>query len=324
MLPHAEHRIDELLSRNKELEDELQKLRLFYSELESTNNHLVSATWRERDMKKKLTETLDELSRTKQIIDVQNRRISESINYARKIQIAINPTEPDLAKHFADSFIYYLPKDVISGDFPWLVSREDYVYIAAVDCTGHGVPGAMMSMIGNLLLNDIINGSEILLPSQVLKKLHFAVVGTLKQESPGSNSNDGMDIALARINVHTGELVFSGAHRPLFIYSNGEQESIPGDRFPIGGVQYKGKNEYTDHVRKLYKGDRVFLFTDGLSDQIGGSEKRKMMLKGVREFYDANSACSMVQLKERTSNFFRVWKGDQKQIDDILVIGVQY
>lgn len=314
----------ELVEENRKMQAEMEKLRLFYSELESTNNHLISATWRERDMKKKLAETLAELNRTKMIVENQNKRITESINYARKIQIAINATEADLRKVLPESFIYYVPKDVISGDFPWLYVHGDYLYLAAVDCTGHGVPGAMMSMIGNLLLNDIVNSGEVYLPSYILGKLHTAVVNTLKQESPDSNSNDGMDVALVRINRESGELVYAGAHRPLVYQKDGEMHSLGADKCPIGGVQYKGKNQFNDHVIPMQKGDRFFLFTDGMPDQIGGPDKRKLMMKGLRDRLQEMAVMTMGGVCEGIDQLFKSWKGEQKQIDDILVIGFEY
>ncbi len=133
--------ITKLIEDNEQLTSELEGLKLYFTELEATNNHLVSATWRERDMKKKLAETLEELNSTKVIVDNQNKRITESINYSKKIQAAINPSENDIMKHFPNSFMLYMPKDVISGDFPWTYDAGDRLYIASVDCTGHGVPG---------------------------------------------------------------------------------------------------------------------------------------------------------------------------------------
>lgn len=313
----------EKLEKNKLIQD-LENLKVHFSELEATNNHLIAATWRERDLKKKLAETLDELNKTKDVVESQNKRISESINYARKIQLAINPTEADLIKHFPESFILYLPKDIISGDFPWLFQINEYLYLAAVDCTGHGVPGAMMSMIGNLLLNDIVNDGSVLLPSIILRRLHEAVVQTLKQDLSESNSNDGMDIGLCRINLHTSEIVYSGAHRPLFFLRNGQIDILSGDKFPIGGMHYKGLNAFTDQILQFQSGDKVFLFTDGFPDQIGGSEKRKLMTKNLKLLIESQANLSMRELKEALSLYYSNWKGSNKQIDDVLVVGVAF
>jgi len=313
-----------LQKENENLKTELSGLKLYFTELEETNNHLVSATWREREMKKKLSETLDELNNTRQIVESQNKRITESINYSRKIQLAINPTEQDLLTYNPNSFILYLPKDVISGDFPWLYEVGDYLYLAAVDCTGHGVPGAMMSMIGNLLLNDITNDGKILMPSVILRRLHEAVVKTLKQDSSDGNSNDGMDIGLCCIDKKNKEIIFSGAHRPLFFLRNGNVEIISGDKFPIGGMHYKGLNKFTDTVVPYTEGESMFLFTDGLPDQVGGTEKRKLMTRHLKEFIEQNGNLPMQEFKSTLYSYLNDWKGNNKQVDDILILGINF
>ncbi|WP_317898001.1 PP2C family protein-serine/threonine phosphatase [Aurantibacillus circumpalustris] len=313
-----------LQKENESLKTELNGLKLYFTELEETNNHLISATWREREMKKKLTETLGELNNTRQIVESQNKRITESINYSRKIQLAINPTEQDLLTYNPNSFILYLPKDVISGDFPWLYETGDFLYLAAVDCTGHGVPGAMMSMIGNLLLNDITNDGKLLKPSVILRRLHESVVKTLKQDSSDGNSNDGMDIGLCCIDKKKGEVTFSGAHRPLFFLRNGSVEVIGGDKFPIGGMHYKGLNSFTDHTITYQKGDSIFLFTDGLPDQTGGPEKRKLMTRNLKTFMEQNASLSMQDFKSTLYTYLNEWKGTNKQVDDILIMGLNF
>lgn len=311
-------------NEKEKIRKELEDLKIIFSEIEATNNHLIAATWRERDMKKKLAEINEELNKTKEVVENQKKRIEESINYSRKIQSAINPAESDIHAVFPKSFILYHPKDIISGDFPWIYKSENYYYAACVDCTGHGVPGAMMSMIGNLLLNDIINNGEELLPSEILLKLHHAVVGTLKQDLPGSNSNDGMDLGLCRINIKEKTIDFSGAHRPLFFLREGILTSFGGDKFPVGGIQYKGKNKYTDHCVEFAEGDRIFLFTDGFPDQIGGEHKRKLMTNGFSNLLVANASVPMTEVKNNLLQVYNDWKGNLKQIDDVLVIGIEF
>ncbi len=306
-------------AEKEQLRKELDNLKLIFSELESTNNHLIAATWRERDMKKKLADTLEELNKTKQVVENQKRRI----NYSKKIQVAINPSESDLQSVFPNSFIFYHPKDIISGDFPWVYQTANYLYVAAVDCTGHGVPGAMMSMIGNLLLTDIVNNGEEMCPSSILLQLHRSVVRTLKQDVSGSNSNDGMDLGLCRIDIKNKTIDFSGAHRPLFLLRE-NIKSFGGDKFPVGGIQYKGKNNFTDHRIEYEPGDKIFLFTDGYPDQIGGEHKRKFMTSGFSAMLEQSRKLSMPNLKNRITNSYLEWKGDSKQIDDILVIGIEF
>jgi serine phosphatase RsbU (regulator of sigma subunit) len=313
--------IEEIKAQLNKLSKENEMLKLFNGELEATNSHLVAATWRERDMKKKLADTIEELHNTKIIVEAQNKRIAESINYSRKIQNAINPEETQLREYIKDSFILYKPKDVISGDFPWLYAKGRYLYLAAVDCTGHGVPGAMMSMIGSLLLNDIVNGDKDLTPSEILMQLHLAVVKTLKQDAPGSNSSDGMDLGLCRIDLHGDELLFSGAHRPLLHVRNGEVEQIKGDKFPIGGMQYRGKNNYTDTIIKIEKGDAFYVFSDGLTDQTGGPENKKLMINYVRDITVKYAHIPQCDIKNIFNEEFEKWKGNNKQLDDVILIG---
>jgi serine phosphatase RsbU (regulator of sigma subunit) len=184
---------------------------------------------------------LNEIAKAKEIIEKQNIKINESINYALKIQNSIHINQKHLKEFFANSFIYFKPKDVVSGDFPWMFKKQNFVYVAAVDCTGHGVPGAMMSIIGSLLLNDIANDEQISTPAEILNSLHQKVVYTLKQNTDAANSNNGMDIGLLRVDLTTNEIVFSGAHHKLLYVSNGVLNQLKGDKFPIGGLHYEKK-----------------------------------------------------------------------------------
>jgi DNA-binding NarL/FixJ family response regulator/serine phosphatase RsbU (regulator of sigma subunit) len=313
-----------LRQENESLKSELSDLKKYFIELEETNNQLITATWREREMKKKLTDTFHELNTTRSISENQSRRIAESINYSRKIQMAINPTESDLLNHNENSFILYLPKDIISGDFPWLYEKGDYLYLAAVDCTGHGVPGAMMSMIGTLLLNNIIDDNVFLTPSVILRRLHEAIVKTLKQDTSDGNSNDGMDIGLCCIDKKNKNIIFSGAHRPLYFLRNGVLEVINGDKFPIGGMHYKNINKFTDNHLSFASGDIVFLFTDGLPDQVGGPEGKRLMTRNLKQFIEENCHLEMQEFKSAVHKNLLEWQSDYKQVDDILLIGIKF
>lgn len=312
---------EENISLKKKLE--MQKMML--DEFEQTNGNLIAATWRERDIKKQLKDAMEEIEKTKSIIELQNKRISESINYARKIQLAINPTEEDIKSHLPESFVLYKPKDTISGDFPWFCKKNDSIYIAAVDCTGHGVPGAMMSMIGNLLLNDIINNSNMHTPGSVLDDLHQAVVHTLKQRTSSSNSTDGMDIALLKINQDKKEVCFSSAHRPLYLIRKGTLIEYKGDKFPIGGIQYDKKRVPFSNTFISYEpGDIMLIFSDGLPDQIGGEEKKKYMSSRIAEIATSNSHLEMKELEKIYDESIVDWMSQTKQVDDILLIGIKF
>lgn len=248
-------------------------------------------------------------------------RITQSINYSKNIQEAIIPSKEDFKVCFNESFMLYKPKDIVSGDFPWLQQRGGCTYLAAVDCTGHGVPGAMLSLIGNLLLNDIVNkGEEVKTPSEILNELHFSMVSTLKQYSNNNNS-DGMDIALCRFSPDSSELLFSGAKRPLYLVRDGVLIQYKGDKFPIGGTQHSLRTPFEDQKVFLEKGDSIYLFSDGYQDQFGGAENKKIGPKRLRELLAEKG--SITSVNQNLSHFFKTWKGDRPQIDDVLVIGVK-
>ena len=304
--------------QQKTVKDELQMHQMQVEELSETNAHLITATFRERSLKK-------ELESSKALIEEQSKKITDSINYSLRIQQSIIPSSDVFDQGLGEHFVYYKPKDIVSGDFPWMISRNQYVYFAAVDCTGHGVPGAMMSMIGNLLLNSIVNnGNTCKSPADILIELHRSVITTLKQDAEGNKAADGMDAALCRLNFSTGELVFSGAHLPLFLVRNGELETFKGDKFPVGGMQYRNRNNYTDQLIQLESGDRIFIFSDGIIDQIGGPEKMKWMSTSLKDFLVANDSHTMAEIKSEIHKVFMEYKGDNKQVDDVLLIGVQY
>ena len=317
--------IEIILKRYKESAlkfEELQKKNSLQEqnilELSETNAHLITATWRERELKQ-------ELQKTKALVEEQNTKIMDSINYAKRIQQAIIPNKNVLDRLLGDYFMFYKPKDVVSGDFPWSYEKGDYVYVGAVDCTGHGVPGAMMSLIGDLLLNDVVNneGREKT-PGEVLNELHKAVVKTLKQDAPGNKAADGMDVALCRINRTKNEVLYAGAHRPLYHLRNGEISQYKGCKFPIGGMQYNGENQFKNHKVEIEKEDAIFFFSDGLPDQFGGPEKLKYGPKKIRDTIISNHTKSMSEIKNIFEKSFYEWMGDNKQIDDVLMIGIKF
>jgi PAS domain S-box-containing protein len=258
-------------------------------------------------------------------IQEKNKKITESINYAEHIQVSILPNTRYLQEYIPKSFIYYKPKDVVSGDFPWFFKKEDTIYFAAVDCTGHGVPGAMLSLIGYFLLSNIVDHEKEYSAAEILDILHKGVRKTLKQESPDAEARDGMDIALCKLNNTKGILEFAGAHRPLLMYRNYELTEVKADRKAIGGIPLKGKTEkdFTNHIIEIEEGDKYFIFSDGLPDQIGGYENKKYSSQRVRNIVEQNGDRTMIEFADIFKNDFEKWKGSNKQIDDILLIGIE-
>ena len=260
-------------------------------------------------------------------IEEKNKSITESINYARRIQTAILPTETKIKQYLPSSFLFYYPRDVVSGDIPWILQKDDIIYIAAIDCTGHGVPGALLSMIAHFLLDNIVSTSgQELNSGEILDLLHENVRKTLKQDTPEAEARDGMDIALCKINYQKNQLDFAGAHRPLYcLRNNGEFEQYKGTLKAIGGIPMANKKErgFQNHSVAFNKKDKIFIFSDGLADQIGGEKNRKFKNSQIREVLISNKDLKIEKIYSKIEDTYFEWKGANKQIDDILLIGVE-
>ncbi len=267
---------------------------------------------------------ITEAKAREEIIRKKQKNISDSINYAFNIQSALMPDEKDLRNILPNSFMFYKPKDVVSGDYPWLLNKRDTVFVGAMDCTGHGVPGALMSVIG-LFLQDIITQQvKDINAGELLNKLHVSVVDRLKQAEEGSRINDGMDAALCKINLKDRTLDFAGAHRPLYHVSNGTMTTIKGDRFPVGSTQYRNRKEFINTSIELKQGDSVFFMTDGFPDQFGGpTGKMKFGSSAIVDLIRNNTHLSIFQMGDLFRSTFKEWKGNVKQMDDVLVIGLK-
>lgn len=259
-------------------------------------------------------------------IKEKNRNITESINYAERIQQSILPNTRLIQEYFPKSFIFYVPRDVVSGDFPWFFVKEDIIYIAAVDCTGHGVPGALLSFIGYFLLNNVVDHDNERTAGQILDEFHQGVRQTLKQDRVDASARDGMDIAFCKINTKKNELQYAGAHRPLYFLRDGELIQYKGNRKAIGGIPHhkKAEKNFENYKISLKENDRIFFFSDGLPDQVGGPDKRKYQNVRIRDAILNNKEFSMVQYSNYFARDFKKWKGDYKQIDDVLLIGIEF
>jgi serine phosphatase RsbU (regulator of sigma subunit) len=276
-------------------------------------------------LEEKVEERTTELKEEKFKVELAHKDIKDSINYAKRIQEAILPLRDTISKHLNDYFILYKPKDIVAGDFYWFhhLPQEDSVLIAAIDCTGHGVPGAFMSMIGNEQLSKIINEKNITQPDLILNELHKGIRMALKQDQMQAETRDGMDLALCKINLKKNVVEYAGAMRPLWLVRNNELIEIKADKQPIGGLDADYRKPFTNNEIELQKGDTLYLFTDGFADQFGGEKGKKFMLKNFEKLLqEINSQPLSVQsniLNER----IELWKGNHEQVDDILVIGVR-
>jgi serine phosphatase RsbU (regulator of sigma subunit)/Tfp pilus assembly protein PilF len=279
-----------------------------------------------------LAQAYEEIIRQKTEIQQKNKEITDSINYARKIQEAILPSEEQIKKHLSDYFIFYKPKDIVSGDFyffttvtipsPDKADVKTWVVMAAVDCTGHGVPGAFMSMIGNNILNQIVNDKKVTSPSIALSVLDQKVVHALNQYKADTNINDGMDVALCAIDFQNLYLQYAGAHRPLILIRNGELMEYKASKYAIGGY-HRDDKMFLDETLRVQKGDTVYMFTDGYADQFGGPKGKKFKYKKLVQLLQSIHHEPMSVQHRLLGETFDQWRGDLEQVDDILLIGIR-
>ena len=257
-------------------------------------------------------------------IEQHNLNITDSINYARKIQEAILPDEDHIRQYFKDSFALSKPKDIVSGDFFWIYEitpREEYL-LALADCTGHGVPGAMMSIIGHSLLNEIVEVDGCSDPAQILELLNKEVIISLRQKTI-EQSVDGMDVSLVKIDLKNEKVTFSGAFQQLY-FVNGKLNVFKGDRQPIGGMQHDTNRRFTNHNFHFSKGDSIYLTSDGYQDQFGGSNNKKFLSRRLQNTFLNNYKYSMQAQSYIYSQIFDEWRGDNEQIDDVSLLGIKF
>ena len=256
----------------------------------------------------------------------KNQLITDSITYAKRIQDAILPSIEILKRHIPESFILFKPKDIVSGDFYWFSEQNDNLYIAVSDCTGHGVPGAFMSMIGSTLLNEITTERQNQTPSEILNKLNKGVVYSLNQNINGSSESqdDGMDITICLINKIKKTIQISCANHIVFHIYDNKIEAIEGDIFSIGGLfSATEKKGYSNHEYTYKNGSRFYMFSDGFHDQFGGINNKKYLISQFKELLFKSRNLSMKEQHELLESTFTEWKGHNKQIDDVLVIGIE-
>ncbi len=281
----------------------------------------------ERMLEQKVIERTAELVEKQKEVEEQNEKISElyeevtdSIKYAKGLQEAILPPDEFVKKLIPNAFVLYKPKDIVSGDFYWIEEKNDKVYFAAVDCTGHGVPGAFMSIVGYNALNEALRVSDN--PGEILDGLNKGISKTLHNNAIGTTTKDGMDLALCSYDKKTRTLEYSGAYNPLYLIRNGEVEQLKADKFAIGGYYEDPDKKYTNHVLQLEENDYIYIFSDGYADQFGGPKGKKFMYKRFRDHLLSLNGKSMTDQKLFLDATLEQWRGPLEQIDDVLVIGM--
>ncbi len=274
-----------------------------------------------QNLEEKVKERTTEVIKQKAIIEEKNKDITDSIKYAKKIQQAIAPNIDEFNKNFVDSFILYKPKDIVSGDFYWFEHFGNTTVFAAADCTGHGVPGAFMSLICSDIMYKVINDQKIMGPAEALKRIDEKLVQLIKKSSEAS-ANDGMDIALCAYSKNDKVLNYAGAHRPLLIIRGEEILEFRPSKFSIGGHSTEGKNFELNQI-EIMPGDQIYLVTDGYADQFGGEKGKKFKFKNLKDLILSVSKRPMHEQKIIIDEAFESWKGGLEQVDDVCLIGVK-
>jgi len=262
------------------------------------------------------------INEQKKLVDIKNKEITDSINYALRIQQVLLKTKEEIAAIFPPHFILFKPKDIVSGDFYWATKKEEFLYVAVADCTGHGVPGAFMSLLGISFLNEINAPKAILSPSEILDKLRDKVIKELNQTGKMFEMKDGMDISLLKINLNTNHIEWAGANNSLYVVNDKKElVTIPANNQPISF--YPNQKPFTNHSITPNKNDTFYLFTDGYVDQFGGGKGKKYMRKRFKQLLIDNNAIAIEQQKELLENELNAWQGKLEQLDDICVIGIK-
>ncbi|HEU4717317.1 MAG TPA: tetratricopeptide repeat protein [Bacteroidia bacterium] len=273
-----------------------------------------------------LAEANEKITIQKEVIEEKNRDITAGIRYAQRIQEALLPQESALRHGFSEAFVAYFPRDIVSGDFYWSLISEDAVLFAAADCTGHGVPGALMSVMGAAFLSEIVNERGVTDPAEALNLLRLKVITALqgKEERDATESGlrDGMDIVLCRYEPASRLLRFACANNPLWLLRKGNITEFGADKFPVG-LHHGAMMNFTTRQVTLQPGDQLFLFTDGFADQFGGTKEKKFGYRRLRELFVSIAGLAAAEQKAALEKAFREWKGENDQVDDLLVIGVK-
>jgi len=275
------------------------------------------------DMEKQVSERTAEVIEKSVKLELAYKEIRDSISYAKRIQESILPADEMIEKVFGDSFIFYRPKDIVCGDFYWFAQRGDEALIAAVDCTGHGVPGALMTVIGNSILNQVMASGDTTDPAGILTQLDKKLLETFKQHGNVS-TNDGMDAAIVRYRISKKEITFAGAKRPLYIIKNGELLELKGNKSPIGSFNHNFDKLFTTQKMSMNPGDTIYMFSDGLQDQFGGDNGKKFMIKRFRELLIEIQEMSMKEQLKRLEKEMDSWQGKFEQTDDMLLVGIRF
>jgi serine phosphatase RsbU (regulator of sigma subunit) len=257
-----------------------------------------------------------------EIIQEKNKSITDSINYAKRLQNAILPSAETVNEILPEHFILYEPKDIVSGDFYWVSKHESKFMVAAIDCTGHGVPGALLSIVGHNAINQSVNEMGITKPSEVMDSMNTIIKKILHQDK-GSDIRDGMDMALCTFDSSNNTLEYCGANNPIYIISEGKLNVIKASKLTVGSLQEDVVSKPENHSIPMKKGESFYIFSDGYADQFGGKDNKKFKTSKMQELLVSLKDKAMPEQKRIIRETFISWRGSNEQVDDVLVIGVR-
>jgi len=270
----------------------------------------------------KVEERTTEVVKQKEQIERKNRDITRSLKYARHIQTAVVPSAEILKETLDDYFVFNRPKDIVSGDFFWTNKIDGKLLVTAADCTGHGVPGAFLSLLGVTFLNEITSKIETHAASLILEELRERVIKSLNQENENAERFDGMDLTMVILDFEKMKMQFAGAYNSIYLIRKGELFEYKGDKMPVGMHAFRNK-PFTNHDIEIKKGDVIYLFSDGFMDQFGGESGKKFFGKNFRALLTEINQHPMKEQRELLDEIIDAWRGVYLQVDDILVIGLK-
>lgn len=307
--------------KNRQLEIQNREIKEKNEELKTAHDQLQK---RKEKIEKQRNEIINQRNQVEEqfnIIQSKNWEITNSFEYASHIQAAILPDREYLKEYFDDYFILLRPRDMVSGDFYWFTKHKEHIIVATADCTGHGVAGGLMSMLGISFLNEIVNVRNIVSPEKILDKLREMIIVALNQKSHNHSILSGIDISIISVKEDKSTLEFAGANNPVYIIRNNELKEYPGDKMPISLYQYM--DPFNKKLINIRKGDQIYMFTDGYTDQFGGEHQKKFKFKPFRKLIVETNNLTMEEQKTRLNLTYEFWKGDLEQVDDVLVMGLK-
>jgi len=309
------------VKKNKLLQEQNKKITRQNIQLKKAHNELQKKKQEVEQNRNKIEKQKDKLQEQFNIIQSKNWEMSNSFEYAGHIQSAILPDRELLIKYFEDYFILLRPTNIVSGDFYWFSKISDKILITVADCTGHGVAGGLLSMLGISYLNEIVNIKKITSPETILDELRATLINALKQEKANKSYLSGIDMAVVSINKDKNIVEYAGANNPLYIVRENELHEYVADKMPI--AYYDKMASFNKQIIPVKEGDQIYLFSDGYTDQFGGKNQKKFKFKPFRKLIVENNRKTMEEQKTALNQTFEIWKGNLVQVDDVLVMGIK-